>query len=125
MTVEDLTEKCREVYFCTDDYSHATFITVNGALYNLFLEFSIIAKGNITKETYLSYLYLCRYNMEVALASLNLLLPATKENIEALILGVSDYHISRTKSPRPGLTRNQPTRPCTQSRSPNPPSPGP
>ncbi len=35
-----------------------------------------------------SYAEMCRDNLETALAHLNLFMPANKENIEALLLGV-------------------------------------
>ncbi|BDD58791.1 hypothetical protein MAP00_004041 [Monascus purpureus] len=87
MTLDEFTEKCREVYFCTEDYSPATFIMVNCGLCNLFLELSFMVRSSQTKEAYQKYLQICKYNVESALAGLNLLLPATKDNIQALTLG--------------------------------------
>lgn len=91
MTLDEFTEKCRGVYFCTEDYSPATFIMVNCGLCNLFLELSFTVRSSQTKEAYQKYLQICKYNVESALAGLNLLLPATKDNIQALTLGVSIY----------------------------------
>ena len=88
MSLEEFTEKCREVYFCTEAYSPATFIIVNCGLYNLFLELSFTAKDCLIEENYQAYLRLCKYNTETALASLKLLVLATKEIIQALTLGV-------------------------------------
>lgn len=93
MSLDDFIEKCRDIYFCTDNYSPATFIIVNCGLYNLFLELGFTAKDCLTEENYQAYLRLCKYNTEIALAGLKLLLLATKETIQALTLGVST-HIS-------------------------------
>lgn len=86
ITVEDFIEWCRKVYFATEDYSIATFIIVNAGLYYLFQEKSVTdeSRGN----EYLEYHYLCRDNLETALANLPLLLPPRREMIEALLLGV-------------------------------------
>lgn len=86
ITIEDFTESCRKVYFATEDYSIAIFIIVNAGLYYLFQEKSIIDESK--SEEYLKYHYLCRDNLETALANLPLLLPPRREMVEALLLGV-------------------------------------
>ena len=87
ITVESFIETCRKVYFATEDYNIAIFIIVNAGLYYLFQEKSIMDEQR--REEYLRYHYLCRDNLETALTSLPLLLPPTREMIEALLLGVS------------------------------------
>jgi hypothetical protein len=77
------------VYFATEDYSDATFIMVNGCLVYLFAECSFTVNDATIKETYEKYLKLCSINLETALANLNLLMPARRESIEALTIGVS------------------------------------
>lgn len=89
MTVEYFTEKCREVYFCTEDYSDATFVTVNAGLYNVFIELEFPEKDPAELEKYQHYTRLCKYNLEAALANLNILMPATYDTIVALTVGVS------------------------------------
>lgn len=88
ISVDKFVQKCREVYFAIDEYSDATFIVVNGGLYNVFIEWSFMAKDHETREECQKYLSLCRNNLETALANLNLLTPARAESIEALALGV-------------------------------------
>jgi hypothetical protein len=86
-------QKCREVYFATEDYSDATFIIVNGGLFHVFLDYSYSIQSDETRSEYLSYLQVCKNNMETGLANLNLLVPPAEESIEALTLGVwSLYH---------------------------------
>lgn len=81
-------DKCREVYFCTDDYSDSTFIVTNMCLYNIFLECGFNEKNNTTRDEYLHYSRMCRGNLETALAGLNMLMPATNDSIMALAIGV-------------------------------------
>lgn len=83
-----LIEKCKEVYFATEEYSDATFIVVNGGLFYVFSEYSYTVKDEETRESYRKYLKLCHANLETALANLSLLMPARMESIEALTLGV-------------------------------------
>ncbi|ODM20934.1 hypothetical protein SI65_03987 [Aspergillus cristatus] len=87
ISVDKFVQKCREVYFAIDQYSDATFIVVNGGLYNVFIEWSFITKDHETREECQKYLSLCRKNLETALVNLNLLMPARAESIEALALG--------------------------------------
>lgn len=81
-------EKCREVCFCTDDYSDATFIVANFGLYNVFIELGVLDKEQATRDKYQHYVRLCKANLEAALANLNILMPANYESIVALTLGV-------------------------------------
>lgn len=114
ITVEDFIESCRKVYFATEDYSIATFIIVNAGLYHLFQEKSVMDEPR--SEEYLKYRYLCRDNLETALANLPLLLPPRREMIEALLLGVSDIQLA----PLPAhsvMSFLNPNRSHTRSRS--------
>ncbi|KAJ5350973.1 transcriptional regulator family: Fungal Specific TF [Penicillium brevicompactum] len=85
--VEYFIEKCREVYFCADDFSDAAFIITNFCLYSIFIEL-VVAKsvGSIGEECQ-DYIETCRDNLEAALASLNILMPANQESIMALSVG--------------------------------------
>lgn len=87
--VDYFIEKCREVYFCTEDYSDATFIISNFCLYSVFYELGLAKKNDPIGEECQNYIELCRKNLEAALANLSILIPATQESIMALALGVS------------------------------------
>ncbi|PIG84026.1 fungal specific transcription factor domain protein [Aspergillus arachidicola] len=87
ITADSLFERCRQVYFATEEYSDATFIVVNACLVYLFSEFSFSESDTSKREIYDKYHDLCRVNLETGLASLNLLTPATMESIEALSMG--------------------------------------
>ncbi|GLA96044.1 hypothetical protein AtubIFM61612_011232 [Aspergillus tubingensis] len=91
-----LVEKCRQIYFSTEEYSDATFIIVNGALLYLISDVVAITKDSQTREEYDNYLKLCLVNLETALGSLSLLMPANDDNIEALVLGAV-YAIEMSK----------------------------
>ena len=75
------------MFFCTEDYPLAVFAIVNGGLYYLFLEFSLLDGCD---PEYEGYYILCRSNFERALGSFHLLMAPTKENVEALVLGVNN-----------------------------------
>ncbi|KAL2813191.1 hypothetical protein BDW59DRAFT_167593 [Aspergillus cavernicola] len=97
-----LTEKCREVYFATEDYSDATFIVVNGGLYQIFVASSYMTQDRALREEYQGYVDLCKHNLAITLATLHLLMPATPESIEALTMGAS--HAIEISKPSFALT---------------------
>ncbi|CRG84816.1 putative transcriptional regulatory protein PB24D3,01 [Talaromyces islandicus] len=94
ISIDDFVESCRKVFFATDDYSMETFIIVNAGLHHLFEEKSVT--GDSMSEEYVKYHYLCRDNLETALANLPFFLHPRKEIIEALLLGVT-YSIGISK----------------------------
>ncbi|KAI1101885.1 fungal-specific transcription factor domain-containing protein [Jackrogersella minutella] len=87
--VERFTDQCRRVYFNTDDITDATFILVNSGLAYVFFEAGLGANAGEEKSQYDTYYAMCQKNLEVALAQLHLLMPATLENIEALLMAAS------------------------------------
>ncbi|CAG8143450.1 unnamed protein product [Penicillium salamii] len=87
LAVDYFIEKCREVYFCAEDYSDAAFIVTNFCLYSVFYELSVTkAAGPIGEECH-RHIETCRNNLEAALANLNILMPANQESIMALAVG--------------------------------------
>ncbi|KAL4929699.1 putative C6 transcription factor [Aspergillus undulatus] len=97
-----LAEKCREVYFNTEDYSDATFIVANGGLYQLFVAASFMAKDRAQREEYQGYVDICRHNLDTTLANLHLLMPATTDSIEALTMAAA--HAIEMSKPSFALT---------------------
>ncbi|KAH8198188.1 hypothetical protein TruAng_007669 [Truncatella angustata] len=90
--IDHFTDRCRRLYFCTDDadLSEALFIIVNAGLMYLFFEGSITATpGSAEKVRLEQCCSMCQNNVEAALAHLPLMMPATMENIEALLMGAS------------------------------------
>lgn len=91
-SVEYFTEQCKKVYFPTENFSQATFVSVNAGLYYLFQEKTALAvqAGDIASaENYRGHCDICRDNLETALANLGLLMPPRKETVEALIMAAS------------------------------------
>lgn len=86
---EDFRDRCRKVYFRTDDYTCCTYIIVNAALYYLFQELAYDSDDEERRATYTEYFQLCQTNTETALGNLPMFLPAHCETVEALHLGVS------------------------------------
>lgn len=84
---DSFTERCRKVYFAPDDYSLMAWGVVNAGLYFLFQEKAIVTEG-AQKAQMLEYQALCRDNLETALTNLPLLMPARRDSIEVLVLGV-------------------------------------
>ncbi|KAK8109489.1 hypothetical protein PG999_007626 [Apiospora kogelbergensis] len=89
---EVFVERCRRLYFHTDrsDIPEALFLNVNAGLIYLFFEKSIRAPaGTAEKATLEKCTAMCQLNMETAIAQLPLLMPATLENCEALLMCAS------------------------------------
>ncbi|KAK6856612.1 hypothetical protein PG995_006799 [Apiospora arundinis] len=89
---EVFVERCRRLYFHTDrsDIPESLFINVNAGLIYLFFEKSIRAPAGTAEKAMLEKCTaMCQFNMETAIAQLPLLMPATLENCEALLMGAS------------------------------------
>ncbi|PYI22849.1 fungal-specific transcription factor domain protein [Aspergillus violaceofuscus CBS 115571] len=96
LTCERLIEKCREVYFATDEFSDAAFIIVHGGLYYVISDCISSVEDPKTRDEYQRHLRLCQANIETALANLSICMPARAEYIEALALGAL-YAIEMSK----------------------------
>lgn len=86
--ISDFADRCRLVYFPTEEFSEATFVTVNAGLYNLFFEQQEMTSVPALRDEYGSYTRLCRVNLETSLANMPLFLSPKVENVQALLLGV-------------------------------------
>ncbi|KAF7525768.1 hypothetical protein G7054_g10996 [Neopestalotiopsis clavispora] len=90
--IDQFTDRCRRLYFSTDegDVSESLFIIVNAGLMYLFFEASIMAPANSAEKADLQqFCTMCQNNVETALVHIPLLMPATMENIEALLMAAS------------------------------------
>ncbi len=87
--IERFTDRCRRIYFATEDPSEGAFIIVNVGLASLYFEAAVNASDPTERARYEACRAMCARNLETALAQLNLMMPATMENIEALLMGVS------------------------------------
>lgn len=87
---EHFADRCRQLYFATDAPSEASFIIVNAGFTYIFFEASLKTEDPAKKARYEECRAMSQNNLEIALAQLNMMMPATPENIEALLMGVSD-----------------------------------
>ena len=94
--MEDFPTTCLAVYMA-DDYNAVHFITVNVALHYLFWAFGNLLPDR--KEEYIGYSRICGVNIETALSSLPLHLPANDDVIVALSLGVRARCFRRNRFP--------------------------
>lgn len=82
-------ETCEEVFCENGDCSQSKLLIFYGGLFWLFFEFSTMQTNHHRVESFEQFASLCRQNLEIVLGSMTLLMPATLENIQALLLGVS------------------------------------
>ncbi|KAI3327104.1 fungal-specific transcription factor domain protein [Xylariaceae sp. AK1471] len=86
---EHFADRCRQLYFATEYPSEASFIIVNVGLRYIFFEASLTASDPAKKAQYEECCAMLQHNLEIALAQLEMMMPATGENIEALLMGAS------------------------------------
>ncbi|KAI0868423.1 hypothetical protein GGS24DRAFT_482434 [Hypoxylon argillaceum] len=86
---EHFADRCRKLYFSTEAPSEATFIIVNAGLTYIFFEASLTASDPVKKARYEECRAMSQKNLEIALAQLNMMMPATPDNIEALLMSAS------------------------------------
>jgi hypothetical protein len=86
---EHFADRCRQLYFATEYISEASFIIVNVGLRYIFFEASLTASDPAKKAQYEECCTMLQHNLEIALAQLEMMMPATGENVEALLMGVS------------------------------------
>ncbi|KAI0172907.1 fungal-specific transcription factor domain-containing protein [Hypoxylon sp. FL1284] len=87
--IERFTDQCRRIYFNTGDIPDATYMLVYSGLAYMFFEAGLSTKNAEEKARYEKYYTMCQRNLDVVLAQLHLVMPATLENIEALLMAAS------------------------------------
>jgi len=92
VSAERFSDYCRRVYFATDDVTPCLFVIVNTGLFYLFQEAAATLDTSTSDDNraaeYQGYAETCRRNLENGFANLTMFLPASRENIEAMVLGV-------------------------------------
>lgn len=88
---ETFTDRCRRVYFSTEEPTESAFVLVNSGLITLFFEASLEVGDSdpVRRAEYEACTAMCQNNLEVALAQMPLMMPATLENAEALLNGAT------------------------------------
>jgi hypothetical protein len=89
LKMHNLTDIFKDTFGIPEACSSGRRCLVYGVLYQLFTEFSSYPIDGAKLEKYKHSGQLCKMQMEVAMSQLDLFLPATYENILALVLAVS------------------------------------
>ncbi|KAH8171199.1 fungal specific transcription factor domain-containing protein [Sarocladium implicatum] len=89
LDVDELTAACRDVYFAIEEYTVASFIIANAGLYYLFNEKALTQQDPARTAVYVENRTLCGDNLATVLGNLNAYMPASLDNVEALLLGAS------------------------------------
>ncbi|KAI1111624.1 hypothetical protein F5Y14DRAFT_305225 [Nemania sp. NC0429] len=84
---EHFADCCRQLYFATDGPSESSFIIVNAGFTYIFFEAWLRTEDPALKARYEECRAMSQNNLEIALAQLNMMMPSTAENIEALLMG--------------------------------------
>lgn len=85
--VVQFSEMCRNLYFCTTDYSPALFAIVNAGLAHLFAEGAFTKEGS-TADDWQRYASICGLNFELTMENINIFIAPSLESCQALICGV-------------------------------------
>lgn len=94
MARDQFNELCKAVFFRTEDYPTSTAVIVHGTLGNLLGEFQWPEKDPALRQQYSEWAQLCYTNLEISISNLGLLLPATMESAQALLMAVSLLFVS-------------------------------
>ncbi|RDW69777.1 hypothetical protein BP6252_08797 [Coleophoma cylindrospora] len=84
--VTQFSEMCKNLYFCTTDYSPALFTIVNAGLAHLFAQGAFEKEGSAATE-WQRYAYICGLNFELTMENLTIFLAPSLESCQALICG--------------------------------------
>ncbi|EAS33170.3 transcription factor [Coccidioides immitis RS] len=87
LDLPSFTQLCKDLYFCTDEYSSAQFATVNCALSYLFKEYTYYGPNGTLKDKFNEYSDMCRLNFETIISSFDLFVEPNYDNILALAFG--------------------------------------
>lgn len=92
--VDDAATLCFSLYSRPDAVSKFAFITIHVLFYFVFTEaHSNSCKRGEGGEEYVPYIDTCQVNIEAGIATLPFFVPATTENMQALLLGVRPTRI--------------------------------
>ncbi|KAK2769664.1 hypothetical protein FQN53_005953 [Emmonsiellopsis sp. PD_33] len=99
LDIPTITQLCKDLYFCTEEYSIALFAIVNCVLSYLFEECGCIASNHDPSlaASFRDYFLMCRRNFETAVNCFDLFMEPSCENIMALALGA--FHATEMSKP--------------------------
>lgn len=93
--MEYFTKMCRDIYFCTEEYSPSHFAVVNCILGYLLGMCSLSQDNDEARAKFAGYYTLCISNFETVIDSFNLCMEPSFKNVLALALGVSQHSFLR------------------------------
>jgi hypothetical protein len=88
MTPDEFIDSCRKVYFATEDFDTSTFILVNGGLYYVFAHLLLDDQNPEQRAAHARYRTICADNLASTLPAMDFFMPAKRENVQALLMGV-------------------------------------
>lgn len=89
LPISKFTDICADVYRQNGRCSQGKLVIFFAGICHLAVEYGTIQVDHSSIDLYRQLWQQCRPNLELVLSNLNLILPATMENIQALLLGVS------------------------------------
>ncbi|EZF22411.1 hypothetical protein H112_04833 [Trichophyton rubrum D6] len=88
MNISRFTQMCKDLYFCTEEYSSGRFASVNAILGHLFKEISFRFKDDPSTAKFLEYSELCMSNFTVVISSFDMFPEPTLDNLMALTYAI-------------------------------------
>lgn len=88
MDIKRFTQMCKDLYFCTEEYSSGRFASVNSILGHLFKEFAFRFKDDPSTTKFNEYSELCMSNFTVVISSFDMFTEPTLDNLMALTYAV-------------------------------------
>src|ERR1700712_267972 len=88
---DQFNDLCRSVFFRIEEYPISTAVIVYGTLKKLLQEFKWTETDDALRQQYQEWSQLCRTNLEICISNLDLLLPASFESAQALLVAVSIF----------------------------------
>ncbi|EFQ98853.1 fungal specific transcription factor domain-containing protein [Nannizzia gypsea CBS 118893] len=88
MNITRFTQMCKDLYFCTEEYSSGRFASVNSILGHLFKEISFRFKDDPATAKFNEYSELCMSNFTVVISSFDMFTEPSLDNLMALTYAV-------------------------------------
>ncbi|KAK2798274.1 hypothetical protein FQN49_008976, partial [Arthroderma sp. PD_2] len=88
ISTAQFTQMCKDLYFCTEEYSSGRFASVNAILGNLFKEFAYRSKDDPATAKFKEYSDLCIGNFTTVISSFDLFTEPSLDNVMALTYAI-------------------------------------
>ncbi|KAM5469780.1 hypothetical protein MauCBS54593_004334 [Microsporum audouinii] len=88
MNLPHFTQMCKDLYFCTEEYSSGRFASVNSILGHLFKEIAFRFKDDPSTAKFYEYSELCMSNFIAVISSFDILTEPSLDNLMALTYAI-------------------------------------